>query len=115
MKRALAFLFVTSSIAGLASSAYPQHATIDDKELMATLKEAAPAHILEHATVMNMGADGKMRVIQEGNNGWTCMDPGGAPMCADKGAMEWAQAWQSKGPAPQKLGFIYMLKGDNGA
>lgn len=53
-----------------------------------------------------MGADGKMKAIQEGNNGWTCMDPGGAPMCADKAAMEWAQAWQTKGPAPQKLGFI---------
>src|SRR5580704_13107570 len=42
------------------------------------------------------------------------MDPGGAPMCADKAAMEWAKAWKSKGPAPQKLGFIYMLNGDNG-
>jgi hypothetical protein len=29
--------------------------------------------------------------------------------------MEWAEAWQSKGPAPQTLGFIYMLRGDNGA
>ena len=35
-------------------------------------------------------------------------------MCADKAAMEWAKAWKSKGPAPQKLGFIYMLNGDNG-
>jgi hypothetical protein len=42
------------------------------------------------------------------------MDPGGAPMCTDKAAMEWVQAWQEKGPAPQKTGFIYMLKGDNG-
>src|SRR5919109_842547 len=115
MKRALALLSVTSSIAVSVSIAYAQHATMDDKELMSKLKEAAPAHVLEHATVMNMGADGKMKVIQEGNNGWTCMDPGGAPMCADKGAMEWVEAWQSKGPAPQKLGFIYMLSGDNGA
>ena len=38
----------------------------------------------------------------------------GANVC-DKAAMEWAEAWQSKGPAPQKLGFIYMLSGDNGA
>ncbi len=115
MKRALALLFVTSSIVGSVSLiAYAQHATMDDKELMAKLKEAAPAHVLEHATVMNMSADGKMKVIQEGNNGWTCMDPGGAPMCADKGAMEWVGAWQSKGPAPQKLGFIYMLSGDYG-
>jgi len=115
MTRALAFLFVTSSIVGFVSIAYAQHAMMDDKELMTKLKEAAPAHILEHATVMNMGADGKMKVIQQGNNGWTCMDPGGAPMCADKAAMEWVEAWQSKGSAPQKLGFIYMLNGDNGA
>jgi hypothetical protein len=35
-------------------------------------------------------------------------------MCADKGAMEWAEAWQTKGSAPQ-LGFIYLLAGDTGA
>jgi hypothetical protein len=115
MQRPLAFLFLGSSMAASIFGASAQHAAMDDKELMAKLKEAAPAHVLEHATVMNMGADGKMKVIQEGNNGWTCMDPGGAPMCADKGAMEWVGAWQSKGPAPQKLGFIYMLAGDNGA
>jgi hypothetical protein len=33
-------------------------------------------------------------------------------MRADKAAMEWVQGWQEKGPAPQKMGFIYMLKGD---
>jgi hypothetical protein len=115
MTRALAILFVTSSIVGSVSIAYAQHAMMDDKELMTKLKDAAPARILEHATVMNMGADGKMKVIKQGDNGWTCMDPGGAPMCADKAAMEWAEAWQNKGPAPQKLGFIYMLNGDNGA
>ena len=53
---------------------------VSDTELMAKLKDAAPANILQHATIMNMGADGKMKVIQQGNNGWTCMDPGGAPM-----------------------------------
>jgi len=115
MKRSFAFLLVTSFTASVVSMAYAQHAMMDDKELMSKLKDAAPAYILEHATVLNMGSDGKMKVIKQGTNGWTCMDPGGAPMCADKGAMDWAEAWQSKGPAPQKLGFIYMLNGDNGA
>ena len=64
MTRALAILFVTSSIVGSVSIAYAQHAMMDDKELMTKLKEAAPAHILEHATVMNMGADGKMKVTR---------------------------------------------------
>jgi hypothetical protein len=116
MKPALALLFVASYIVGSVATAYAQHATMDDKELMAVLKEAAPPNIVERATVMNMGADGKMKVIQQGTNGWTCMDSqGGAPMCADKAAMEWAKARQDKGPAPQKMGIMYMLRGDNGA
>jgi hypothetical protein len=81
---------------------------------MNKLKDAAPAAVLKGATILNMGADEQMKVIQAGTNGWTCMDPGGAPMCADEDAMEWAKAWKSNGPAPQKLGFIYMLNGDNG-
>jgi hypothetical protein len=113
MKLTVAFAFVTCFI-GCASVAAGEHAMMDDKALMADLKGAAPAHIIAHAKILNMGADGKMKVIQEGTNGWTCMDPGGEPMCADKAAMEWVDAWQSKGPAPQKLGFVYMLKGDSG-
>src|SRR4051812_48794212 len=42
------------------------------------------------------------------------MDPGGAPMCADKAGMESGKAWMDKAPAPRKLGLIYMLKGDQG-
>jgi hypothetical protein len=67
---------------------------------------------------MNMTADGKMKVIQEGTNGWTCMDPGnhgaGEPMCADKAAMAWADAWQNKKPPTAEIGFMYMLAGDSG-
>jgi len=114
MKNLSAFLFASAILTSVSVS-YAQHAMMSDDELMTKLKSAAPANILEHATVLNMGADGKMKAIQQGSNGWTCMDPGGAPMCADKGAMEWAQAWQGKGPPSQKLGFIYMLSGDNGA
>ncbi|MCE9508309.1 MAG: hypothetical protein K8R48_08385 [Alphaproteobacteria bacterium] len=99
----------------LANPAHADQATISDKKLMKLLNKAAPKNVLEHATVMNMGADGKMHAVQQGDNGFTCMDPGGSPMCADKAAMEWVDAWQTHGPAPQKLGFIYMLKGDNGA
>ena len=110
-----AILLASWCVGGLMSGASAQqHAIISDAELMAKLKDAAPASVVERATIMNMDHDGKMKVIRQGNNGWTCMDPGGAPMCADKAAMEWVAARQSKGPAPQKLGFIYMLNGDNG-
>jgi hypothetical protein len=113
MRRALALLAAGSSLAVTLASAQP--ATPTDKELMDGLKDAAPAAIVNDATVLNKGADGKMKTIQEGRNGWTCMDPGGSPMCADRAAMEWVKAWQSKGPAAHQLGFIYMLRGDNGA
>ena len=36
-------------------------------------------------------------------------------MCSDPAAMEWAKAWQTHAPPPDKVGFIYMLNGDNGA
>ncbi len=91
-----------------------QHNMTSDADLIKLLHTAAPANVVDHATIMNMGADGKMAPVQKGENGWTCMDPGGAPMCADAAAMEWVAAWQSHGPAPQKLGFIYMLNGDSG-
>jgi hypothetical protein len=107
---------------GVASIALPAAAKADqpmgsmsDEQLMQHLSTAAPPEVLAQATIMNMGQDGKMKVVRQGDNGWTCMDPGGAPMCADAAAMEWAQAWQTHGPAPQKLGFMYMLHGDTGA
>jgi len=38
------------------------------------------------------------------------------PMCGDKNAMEWAAAWmEHKKPPPNKVGFMYMLRGDGGA
>ncbi|HKW55287.1 MAG TPA: hypothetical protein VJO12_16470 [Stellaceae bacterium] len=100
----------TIALAGAANAMDMQ----TDEQLIQALSTAAPQHVVEHATILNM-RDGKMQAVREGNNGWTCMDPGGAPMCADKAAMEWAQAWQSHAAAPQKLGFIYMLNGDTGA
>jgi hypothetical protein len=94
---------------------YAQHAMPSDAELMDHLKGAAPDEVVKGATVMNMTADGKMKTIQAGTNGWTCMESKGVPMCADRAGMDWAKARKDKGPAPQKLGFIYMLKGDDGA
>jgi hypothetical protein len=36
-------------------------------------------------------------------------------MCGDKNAMEWAAAWMAhKEPPTNKVGFMYMLRGDGG-
>ena len=109
----MAVLVVSSFLA--VSSALAQHKHLSDDELLAELKDAAPPNILSGATVLNMMPDGMMSIVRKGSNGWTCMDPGGAPMCADEGGMEWGKAYMGHGPAPTKLGFIYMLSGDNGA
>jgi hypothetical protein len=93
MVAAPALLLLTHLLASV-PEARAQHATMSDEELMANLKGAAPQNVIEHATIINMGSDNKMKVVREGSNGWTCMDPGGGPMCADPAAMEWAKAWQ---------------------
>ena len=106
--------FVAFAIANASALAQQKHLT--PEQLMERLKTAAPPAIFEGATVVDMKEDGSMAVLRKGANGWSCMDPGGtAPMCADANAMEWLHALMSKGPAPQKLGFVNMLRGDNGA
>src|SRR4051812_30667112 len=117
MKRTLCGLLTVSSflLVTLSAASAQQNMMLTDKQLLDEMQDAAPADVVKNAAIMNMGADGKMTTVQTGTNGWTCMDPGGGPMCADAGAMEWAKARKNKGPAPQSLGFIYMLRGDNGA
>lgn len=66
---------------------------------------------------MAIGANGKMRILRKGNNGFTCMPdnlttPGPDPMCMDKAALEWAEAWMGHKPSTvDKIGFMYMLAG----
>ena len=68
-----------------------------------------------------MGADGKMRTIRKGTNGFTCMPdnpatPGPDPMCMDANAMEWVHAWVAhKAPPAGKVGLMYMLEGGTDA
>ena len=82
---------------------------------------AAPKKVGANATIVAMGADGKMRTLGEGTNGFTCMPdnpatPGPDPMCMDKAAMEWAVAWiEHKTPTGGKIGFMYMLSGGTDA
>ena len=111
MKRLLLLaIAATSTLAG--SAGFSQDVTADD--LLATLEGVAPATILQNATLVQVSAEG-MTTVREGTNGWTCMKPGKNPMCADAGGVEWMHGLMSKDPAPQKLGFIYMLLGDGGA
>jgi hypothetical protein len=92
-----------------------------DKKLIASAMRAAPKKVATGATIVAAGADGKMRVLREGTNGFTCMPdnpatPGPDPMCMDKAALDWAEAWMShKTPATGRVGFMYMLAGGTDA
>src|SRR5574341_2283081 len=100
----------TNALAADAKKAAPT-----DKQLIASAMSAAPAKVGKGATIVVMEADGKMRTLREGTNGFTCMPdnpatPGPDPMCMDKAAWEWAGAWMGhKTPASGKIGFMYML------
>ena len=92
-----------------------------DAQLMASAQRAAPAKVSKDATIIAMDADGKMRTLRQGTNGFTCMadspaTPGPDPMCMDKNAFAWAGAWMAHKDPPQgKVGFMYMLEGGTDA
>ncbi len=93
-----------------------QTAPMSDGDYLAKIKGAAPAGVVSGATVIRVGKDGSMRMLQTGANGFTCMmlDPA-TPMCADRNAMAWAHAMMTHASPPAALGFVYMLAGDDGA
>lgn len=84
-------------------------------------ESAAPASIAHNASVITVGADGKVTELRKGSNGWTCMPdspttPGPDPMCMDANAMKWAQAWMGHKPPPAgTTGVMYMLEGGTDA
>ena len=92
-----------------------------DQALIASAMSAAPPAVARGAAIMAIKADGSMRQVRKGSNGFTCMPdspatPGPDPMCGDANAMAWAMAWIAhKPPAPQKVGFMYMLEGGTDA
>ncbi|RFC37025.1 MAG: hypothetical protein DID92_2727743332 [Candidatus Nitrotoga sp. SPKER] len=98
------------------------HATsTTNKNLIRSAMQAAPKKVSAAATIIIMNADGTMRTLREGTNGFTCMPdnpatPGPDPMCMDKTAMEWAGAWIAhKPPVSGKIGLMYMLAGGTNA
>src|SRR4051812_45440526 len=52
---------------------------------------AAPSSVAANATIIQAAADGSMKTLRQGSNGWTCMPdnpqtPGHDPMCMDANA-----------------------------
>ncbi|MCL4188208.1 MAG: hypothetical protein KJZ85_11420 [Rhodobacteraceae bacterium] len=103
-------------LAGLAMLALPAAAQ-DDAALIESAAKAAPDAVSAGATIYAMAADGSLRTLRDGTNGWWCMPddhntPGEDPMCGDANAFAWAGAWLGRSePPPGRIGFIYMLMG----
>jgi hypothetical protein len=104
---------------------HAQHAAaapaMDDAAIVASAIRAAPAKVTDSARIVSMEADGSMRVVREGDGGFTCMadnphTPGPDPMCADANAMDFLMAYIGKKEPPKgRVGFIYMLEGGTDA
>ena len=92
-----------------------------DEELIASAMKAAPKKVAENATIVAPDPSGGMRTLRKGTNGFTCMPdnpetPGPDPMCWDKNAGNWVDAYLShKTPAAGKVGLMYMLAGGTDA
>jgi predicted RecA/RadA family phage recombinase len=92
-----------------------------DADLIKNAETAAPAAVSSGATIYAPQADGSMKTLREGNNGFWCMPndpatPGDDPWCGDANSLEWAMAWMSKKDPPKgKVGLIYMLNGGSDA
>ena len=88
-------------MSGKASSGAASSAA--DKKAIASAMTAAPKKVAAAATIVAVGADGKIRTLRKGNNGFTCMPdnlttPDPDPMCMDQAALEWAEAWMGHNP-----------------
>jgi hypothetical protein len=101
------------------TSASAQHPTPEvpntEPEYIAKAKTAAPASIVNEATIVMTPEKGDAKTLQTGSNGFTCLViPDGTPTCADANGMEWMKAIGAKATPPDKTGFIYMMAGDTG-
>jgi hypothetical protein len=92
-----------------------------DEELIASAMKAAPKGVGEKATIVAPDSKGGMRTLRQGSNAFTCMPdnpatPGPDPMCWDKNAGEWIDAYLNhKTPPAGKVGLMYMLAGGTDA
>ena len=120
LKLVLASGAVAATLAAIAVSAQPRSGR-SERALIRSAVSAAPNAVRARAAVVALNADGTMRSVRAGSNGFTCMPdnpatPGPDPMCMDSNAMAWAMAWvQHRPPPPDRVGMMYMLAGGTDA
>ena len=85
---------------------------------IARAMSAGPTEVAKAARIVDADAQGKMVVLREGNNGFTCMPGnlkvvGEPPMCVDAPSMQWFADARAHKPRPTNTvpGVTYMLAG----
>jgi hypothetical protein len=88
------------------------------QEKIAQAMSAGPDNVSTSAQIIDTDAQGKMVVLREGNNGFTCMPGkpnvlGEPPMCIDAPSMQWFADAKAHKPKPTNTvpGITYMLAG----
>ena len=130
-KLSLTFLTLTASVLlisglllrGAAQTTPSDHnasAGSDDSTQVkiARAMSAGPTEVAKAARIVDTDAQGKMVVLREGNNGFTCMPGnlkvvGEPPMCVDAPSMQWFADARAHKPKPTNTvpGITYMLAG----
>ncbi len=110
------FCVASAALTTTSASALPtEEIPKTEPEYIAKVKTAAPASVVNNATITMPQPDGSSKTVQSGSNGFTCfIGNDGTPECDDENAMEWRKALQAKQAPPNKIGFIFMLDGDTG-
>ena len=85
---------------------------------IARAMSAGPTEVAKAARIVDTDAQGRMVVLREGNNGFTCMPGnlkvvGEPPMCVDAPSMQWFSDAKAHKPKPTNTvpGITYMLAG----
>ena len=85
---------------------------------IARAMSAGPTEVAKAARIVDTDAQGKMVVLREGNNGFTCMPGnlkvvGEPPMCVDAPSIKWFADARAHNPKPTNTvpGITYMLAG----
>jgi hypothetical protein len=88
------------------------------QEKIARAMSAGPDNVSGSARIVDTDEQGKMVVLREGNNGFTCMpgNPqvvGEPPMCVDAASLQWFADAKAHKPKPTNTipGITYMLAG----
>jgi hypothetical protein len=130
-KQRLAFLAVATAMllvtgmnfgglmqAKTAAQSSPTDAAHTNQDKIARAMSAGPAAIANSARIVDTDAQGKMVVLREGGNGFTCMPGnlkvvGEPPMCVDAASLQWFADAKAHKPKPTNSvpGITYMLAG----